>query len=53
MARVIVAHHLDTLVARSDDGTAPGQPDDLIYLPELSWPSQRYGAELVMIAVAP
>ena len=34
MARVIVAHHLDTLVERSDDGTAPGQPDGLIYLPD-------------------
>lgn len=33
MARAIVAHHLDTLVERSDDGTAPGQPDGLIYLP--------------------
>ena len=34
MARVIVAHHLDTVVERSDDGTAPGQPDGLIYLPD-------------------
>jgi len=34
MARAIVAHHLDTLVERSDDGTAPGQPDGLIYLPD-------------------
>jgi hypothetical protein len=32
MARAIVARHLDTLVERSDDGTAPGQPDGLIYL---------------------
>ncbi|MBT2501228.1 hypothetical protein [Curtobacterium sp. ISL-83] len=32
MARLIVAYHLDTLVERSDDGTAPGQPDGLIYL---------------------
>lgn len=32
MARAIVAHHLDILVERSDDGTAPGQPDGLIYL---------------------
>ncbi|MBT1669650.1 hypothetical protein KK092_09675 [Curtobacterium flaccumfaciens pv. flaccumfaciens] len=32
MARAIVAHHLDTLVERSDDGKAPGQPDGLIYL---------------------
>ncbi|UFU15988.1 hypothetical protein LQK89_17360 (plasmid) [Curtobacterium sp. C1] len=34
MARAIVACHLDTLVERSDDGTAPGQPDGLIYLPD-------------------
>lgn len=34
MARAIVANHLDTLVDRSDDGTAPGQPDGLIYLTE-------------------
>lgn len=32
MARAIVATHLDTLVDRSDDGTASGQPDGLIYL---------------------
>jgi hypothetical protein len=32
MAGAIVARHLDTLVERSDDGTAPGQPDGLIYL---------------------
>lgn len=37
MARAIVAHHLDTLVERSDDGTAPGQPDGLIYLTDGSY----------------
>lgn len=52
-ARAIVAHRLDTLVGRSDDGTGPGQPDGLIYLPGLPRPSHRYGAELVLIAVAP
>ncbi|KTR40385.1 hypothetical protein NS263_07940 [Curtobacterium oceanosedimentum] len=37
MAWAIVAHHLDTLVERSDDGTAPGQPDGLIYLSDGSY----------------
>ncbi|MEK6310999.1 MAG: hypothetical protein V4737_10955 [Curtobacterium sp.] len=32
MARSIVAEHLDVLVARNDDGSAPSQPDGMILL---------------------